>query len=195
MGKSHKRGTRSKVRTLSRWGRGLWRRAEHAVAETAEAEAAGRPAPQETAGGPASSSTEPAGRPAAGVAGRPAPGVAGRPAPEVAGRPAPEVGGGKTRSCGVVCTRVLGAQRGRRADPERGLPHPQLEVARRIRGLRRGRSRAQPREEARGPARAWPLGACRPGSGANPEDVLVRPSERWLHRKSASPYLSSSSRW
>ena len=25
--------------------------------------------------------------------------------------------------------------------------------------------------------------------------VLVRPSERWLHRKSASPYLGSSSQW
>ena len=90
MGKSHKGGVRSKERTLSRWGRGLWRRAEQAVAETAEAEAAGRPAPGETAGGPASSSAEPAGRPAAGVAGRPAPKVAGRPAPEQeAGRPAP----------------------------------------------------------------------------------------------------------
>ena len=95
MGKSHKIGTRSKVRTLSRWGRGLWRRAEHAVAETAEAEAAGGPAPGETAGGPASSSTEPAGRPAAGVAGRPAPEVAGRPAPEVAGRPAPRQEAGR----------------------------------------------------------------------------------------------------
>ena len=52
------------------------------VAETAEAEAAGRPAPE-----------EPAGRPAARVAGRPAPEVAGRPAAEVAGTPAPEVAG------------------------------------------------------------------------------------------------------
>ena len=90
MGKSYKRGIRSKEQTLSRWGRGLWRRAEHAVAETAEAEAAGRLAPEETAGGPAPSSTEPVGRPAARTAGRPAPEVAGRPALEQeAGRPAP----------------------------------------------------------------------------------------------------------
>ena len=62
MGKSHKRGICSKERTHSRWGRGLWRWAEQAVAETAEADAAGRPAPE----------------------------VAGRLAPEQeAGRPAP----------------------------------------------------------------------------------------------------------
>ena len=85
-----KRGFRSKERTLSRWGRGLWRRAETAVAEAVDAEEAGGPAPEETAGGPASSSTEPAGRPAAGAAGRPAPEAAGRPAPrQEAGRPAP----------------------------------------------------------------------------------------------------------
>ena len=90
MGKSHKRGFRSKERTLSRWGRGLWRRAEQAVAEAAVAEAAGGPAPEETAGGSASPSWGPARGPAARVAGRPAPGVAGGPAPEQeAGRPAP----------------------------------------------------------------------------------------------------------
>ena len=85
-----KRGFRSQERNLARWGRGLWRRAEAAVERAVVAEEAGGPAPQETAGGSASSSTEPAGRPAAGAAGRPAPEAAGGPAPrQEAGRPAP----------------------------------------------------------------------------------------------------------
>ena len=84
-----KRGYRSQERNLARWGRGLWRRAEAAVERAVVAEEAGGPAPQETAGGSASS-TELAGRPAAGAAGGPAPEAAGRPAPgQEAGRPAP----------------------------------------------------------------------------------------------------------
>ena len=50
-----KRGYRSQERNLARWGRGLWRRAEAAVERAVVAEEAGVPAPQETAGGSASS--------------------------------------------------------------------------------------------------------------------------------------------
>ena len=176
-------------RTLSRWGRGLWRRAEQAVAEAAVAEAAGGPALEETAGGSASSFTGPAGGPAARVAGRPAPGVAGGPAPEQeAGRPAPA----------AWCAPEYWEHS---EDAEQTLQEVYRTFSWRLHeGYADFAAGAAAhclakRQESRLEPDHWALGTYRPEHQADPGELLVRPSERWLHRKSASPYLSSSSRW
>ena len=186
MGKSAKRGFRSKGRTLSSWGRGLWRRAEQAVAEAAAAEASGEPEPEETAGGSASSSTGPAGGSAARVAGRSAPGVAGGPAPEQeAGRPAPA----------AWCAPEYWVHS---EDAEQTLQEVYRTLSWRLHegyadyaAGAAAHCLAKRREGGLEPD----LGTVGPKHQADPGELLVRPSERWLHRKSASPYLSSSSRW